>query len=866
MKLFAKFRYLLQSRRAVRDFDEEVEGHIAMLAERLTARGMPRADALSAARRQFGNRTSLAETHNDMQTFVWLENFWYDLHYGARLLRQNKAFAAVAVLTLALGIGANTAIFSLVDAAILRPLPYPDPARLAILWGNVMRARTERRGTTYPDFQDWRDQSRDFTGMAAFDDHSFALTGTDDPEAIQGEYVSASYFVLLGVRAQLGRMFTGEEDRIPQRDAVAVLGDRLWRRRFAGDPAILGRTVHLDGRLFTVVGIAPPGFRGLNDAAEVWAPFTMSASAEELGSRRTVGLRVLTRLRPGISFAQAQAEMDGIARRQEQANPADNQGRGVEVASLEQEITGDIRAPLTILMAAVGFVLLIACTNVANLLLARSETRQQEVAMRTALGASRSRLIRQLLAEGVILVALGCSAGVALAHFAIRGLLAASPLKFASFVHPAIDTPVALFTLAVGCLVALALGLAPAAQDSTAGVVARSAIGGRSSRFRDSLVIAEIAFSLLLLIAAGLMIRGLLHLSAIDPGYDPAHVALLQIHLPQARTSAAGAILRSVAALPGVESASVSSDAPLAGDSAIFYTAEGQTVMNAQNRPRAYFHFVSPDFFRTLRAPFRFGRPFSAGEIQDRANVAIVTENLVRRFWPGENPIGKRIKLGRADSSNPWLEIVGVVGEMKYRGLPQNPTADPDLFIVLNERSSEFAVMARTTTDAAAMLPSLRAAIRRVEPSSLISNADKLENLVGDEIAGARFTGWLLSIFAGMALFLAAIGIYGVISYSVSRRTREIGVRVALGSGRADVLRLVVGRGMGLVTAGLVAGTAAALLLTRIMQSLIHGVSSTDPLTFAAAAALLALVALIACLLPAIRASRIDPMAALRGQ
>jgi putative ABC transport system permease protein len=571
-------------------------------------------------------------------------------------------------------------------------------------------------------------------------------------------------------------------------------------------------------------------------------------------------------------MAQAQAEMDAIARRQEQDYPASNQARGVEVASLEREATGDIRTPLLVLLAAVGFVLLIASTNVVNLLLARSETRQHEVAMRTALGASRGRLVRQLLAESAILVACGCAAGLALAHYGIIALMAGSPLKFSSFVHPTIDAPVALFTVAVCCVVALVLGLAPAAlvgDGFDAAIkqgVGRATGGRRGARFRDALVVAEISLSLLLLIGAGLMIRSLRHVATIDPGYDPTHLVALQVGLPQPRPSAPGDILRSISALPSVESVSFATDTPLSGDMAVFYTAEGQPPMTAQTMPRAYFHRAAPDYFRTLRTPFKFGRDFSAQEIHGGAPVTIVTENMVRRFWPGQDPVGRRIKVGRMDSTNPWLTIVGVVEEMKYRGLPQNPTADPDLFVPFNERAPSFAVLVRTSLDPSSMLPAIRNAVQQSEPSILILNPHTLEDLVLQEMSGQRFAASLMAIFAGIALFLAAIGIYGVISYSVSRRTREIGLRVALGAGRSGVLRLVAGRGMALVAFGILFGTAAALALTRVMASLIHGVSSTDPLTFTAAAGLLMTVALIACILPASRAVRIDPAVALRDE
>jgi len=864
--VLSKLRYFLMSRRARQEFDEEVDAHIAMLTERFVARGMAREEALSAARQQFGNRTSLGETHNEMQTFVWFETLMQDLRYGVRVLARNKAFAAVAVLTLALGIGANTAIFSVVNAVILRPLPYSDPGRLAVLWGNVKRVRIERRGASYPDYLDWRDQSRSFTGMAAFNDHQFALTGIGTPERIAGEYVSQPYFSLLGIRAAVGRTFHPEEDLVPQRDAVAILSDGAWRRRFGADPSIVGRTMQLDDRAYTIIGVAPAGFQGLSDEAEVWVPFVMAGSAADLNQRGLRSPRVLARLKARVSVAQAQAEMDGISLRLAQTYPGTNEARGVEISPLDREISGEIQKPLLILLAAVGFVLLIASTNVANLLLARSEARQHEVAMRTALGASRGRVMRQLLAEGAILVAFGCAAGLALAHYGILALMAASPLRFPSFVHPTIDVSVGLFTTLVCSVVALALGLAPAVQLSTAGIAGRSTIGRRNSHFRDGLVVAEMAVSLLLLIGAGLMIRSLAHLAAIDPGYDPRHVVALRVSLPQLRPTAANDILQHIAALPSVESASLATDAPLGDPDALFYTAEGQPPMNAQTAPRAYYHRVSPDFFQTLHTPMLFGRAFTAQEVHDKANVAIVTENLVRRFWPGQDPIGKRIRLGARDSTRPWLAIVGVVREMKYRGLPQNPTADPDLFQVFDEGSHDFSVLVRTSTDPAGALQSIRTVLRQAEPAILLYNPGTLEELVGVETSQPRFTGWLMAIFAGIALLLATIGIYGVISYSVSRRTREIGLRVALGAGRVSVLRMVMGRGMALVGLGLLVGTAAALLLTRMMASLVYGVSSTDPLTFAAAAALLMTVAAIACLVPAARAVRIDPAIALRDE
>jgi macrolide transport system ATP-binding/permease protein len=887
-QIFSKLRYLFARHGPEQDFDDEINTHVTLLADRFFAQGMTKEKAWYAARRQFGSSMSLKEARNEMQTFVWLETLWQDLRHGVRVLGKNRGFAAVAVLTLALGIGANTAIFSVVNAAILRPLPYPDPGRLVTLWGNVKRVRVERRGASYPDYRDWRDQSRSFQAMAAFEDAQLALTGIATPERIPCEYVSQPYFSLLGIHAAAGRTFRPEEDLVPERDAVVVLSDGTWKRRFGGDPGIVGRTIQLDGRTYTIVGVAPPGFHGLTDEAEAWIPFLMAGSAADFNERGTRGFRVLARLKSGVSLAQTQAEMDAISNGLAQTYPATNEARGVEISPLEQETLGDVRKPLLVLLAAVGFVLLIASTNVANLLLARSEGRQHEVAMRAALGASRGRLLRQLLAESAVLVAFGCLAGLVLAHYGIRALMAASPLRFPSTVHPTIDAGVGLFTVLVCCAVGLALGLAPAAQLRTAGFdealkqgALRSTGGRRGHHFRDALVVAEISLSLLLLIGAGLMIRSLRHLAALNPGYDPSHVVNIRVSLPQLQPSngpdananpdmkvvvAASNILRRLSTLPSVESASIATDAPLTGGNAIFYAAEGQPAMNAQATPRAYFHRVSPDFFHTLHTRLLAGRRFTEDEIHGNANVAIVTENMVKRFWPGQDPIGKRIKVGGLDSSRPWLTIVGVVEELRYRGLPGNPTSDPDLFQVFNERSRDFSVLVRTSLEPSAMLAAIRTTLTQTVPSILIYNAGTLQALVGRETARPRFTGWLMAIFAGIALVLAMIGVYGVMSYSVSRRTREIGLRMALGAGRRDVLRMVAGRGVALVTLGMLLGTAAALVLTRTMATLIYGVSSTDPLTFATASAMLAAVAMVACLLPAFRATRIDPAIALRDE
>ena len=870
------------------DFDDEIDTHVEMLAARYRTRGMTDEEARIAARRQFGNKTSLKESRKDMRPGVWFETMFNDIRYAVRVLLKNKAFAAVAILTLALGIGANTAIFSIVDAAILRPLPYPDPARLVILWGNVKRVHVERRGASYPDFLDWRSRSRSYEAMAAFEDAELALTGIETPVRIPGEFVSDSYFSLLGVRAARGRTFRPEEDLVPQRDAVAVLSDRCWKNRFGADPGIIGRKVPMEGRVFTVIGVAPPDFQGLTDRAEIWVPFVMSGDKDDFAERANRGFEVLARLKPGVSSAQAQAEIDAISHDLERAYPKTNEARGVELSPLTTEILGDVRKPLLVLLAAVGFVLLIAGTNVVNLVLARSEGRQRELAMRMALGASRGRLLRQLMTESFVLVACGCAAALALAHYGVRALMAYTPLSFPSFVHPTLDLRVGIFTVVICCATAVILASAPvigarrtsfeAALKQSAG---RSSGGRRGQRFRDIMVIGEVAFSLLLLIGAGLMIRSLMRIAQLDPGYDPSHVVHLRVSLLDAQgaaqdvanapadrkmTATANDILRNVSAVPGVQSASIATDAPLVGGNAVFYTAEGQPPMNAQTAPRAYYHRVSSDFFRTLRTPFLAGRSFTEDEVRGFANVAIVTENMVKRFWPGQNPLGKRIRLGVLDSKRPWMEIVGVIGVLKYRGVPRNPDTDPDLFMVFNQRSTDFSVLVRTSLDPALMLNAVRKRLAETAPSVVTYQANTLDTLVGRQTASPRFMSWLMTIFAAIALGLALIGIYGVMSYTIARRTRDIGVRIALGAGRGEVVRSVLVQGMAMAAIGIALGITGALALTRMLGSLVYDVSAADPQTFVAAAGLLAAVAAVACLRPALRASRIDPVCALRSE
>jgi predicted permease len=634
---------LVRRRRLDRDLDDEIAFHLSMREAEYRASGASADAARYAARRRFGNVTHLKERTRDMWTFPSVESVRQDVRYALRALRRSPAFSSVAIVVLAIGIAGNTAMFSLVDAVRLRALPYAESDRLVILWGNVMRAKLERRGASYPDFVDWRSQATTFEGMAAGDETRMTLSGSGEATRILVETVSASYFSLLRVNAAAGRTFAGDEDVVPQKVAVVVLSDGFWRRQLGADPQVIGRALVLDARPYTVIGVMPSGFRGVGDRADVWIPFVMSNTAEGLAQRGSRGFQVLARLKPGISRAQAQAEVDAISRRLEQAYPETNEKRGVEVSPLDEELLGEVRPALRALMIAVAFVLLIACANVANLLLARSEARQREIAVRMAIGAGWSRLLRQLVTESCVLTGIAALLGLALAAAALRALLQASPVTFPSFVNPHVDLRVALFTAGVSVASGILLGLAPAMHGRVSRLSdalkesARGSDGTRARNVRSALVVAEVSLAVLLLIGAGLMIRTVQHLVAIDPGFNPDRVLTARVSIPRQATSAASdapaplvvaarTLLDRIRALPGVTGASLASDPPLSGlDSAVFYSAEGQQATDARTMPRAYVHRVMPDFFATIGIPLRRGRTFLDSELTPASRVVVAS-------------------------------------------------------------------------------------------------------------------------------------------------------------------------------------------------------------------------------------------------
>jgi putative ABC transport system permease protein len=803
-------------------------------------------------------------------------DLWQDLRYGVRTLLKNPGFTAVAVIALALGIGANSAIFSVVNAVLLQPLPYRDPDRLVMVWEDNTKGGYPRNTPAAANFLDWREQSRVFEGMAAIANQSFALTGAGEPERIDGRRVSASLFPLLGVEPLLGRAFLPEEDQ-PGAGRAVILSHGLWQRRFGSDPNITGKALTLNGESHTVVGVMPAHFQFPAREDELWVPIAFTN--EQAANRGTHYLQVVARLKPGVTVEQTQAEMSAIAARLQEQYPSQNTGVGAAVVPLHEQLVGDIRPALLILLGAVGFVLLVACANVANLLLARAAARQKEIAVRVALGASRMRLIRQFLTESVLLAAVGGVAGLLLSLWGVNLLKAFIPENISQVGAISIDAQVLGFTLLVSLLTGLIFGLAPATQASNFNLNETlkeggrdSSAGSRGNRIRAVLVVAEVAVSLVLLIGAGLLINSFLRLRSVDPGFRADNLLTMRIVLPelkypdQARRAAFYAeALRRIEALPGVESAAVTNWIPLVrqGDSNSF-TVEGQPDPGPGRSPSVATRVVSPRYFDTMGIQLLRGRQFGEQDRADSPPVVIVSEAMARRSWPGEDPVGKRMKMGGYNSDAPWMEVVALVKDVRQFEL----TAEPKPQIYLHYEQPAFFrpsnLVVRTEADPLGLAATVRKTVWEIDKDQPVSNISTMEDVLSESISRQRFSMLLLGIFAGVALVLAAVGIYGVMSYSVAQRTHEIGIRMALGAQAADVLKLTVGQGLRLVLVGVAVGLAAAFALTRLMASLLYGVSATDPATLVTISLVLISVALLASYVPARRATKVDPLTALR--
>jgi putative ABC transport system permease protein len=826
-----------------------------------------------------------------------------DLRYGIRMLRQRPGFTFAAVIALALGIGANTAIFSVVNAVLLRPLPFADPDRLMVVWQTAQQGEYSQLSLAYPNYDELRKQCQVCEGVGAWNSYNytrFALTGGAQPEQAQYAVVSASLFSVLGVKPALGRAFLPEEDQLGAA-RVAIISHDLWQRRWAGDPRLIGQTATLDGQNYTVVGVMPPGFAfpKFPSDAQLWVPLSGDPFPGRRFSPGTRYLNVMARLKAGATLAQAEAEMDTIARRMERQDPQFNRGLSLRPTLLRLQLTGHLRLTLFTLLGAVGFVLLIACANVANLLLARAASRRQEIAVRLAIGASRWRLARQLLTESLLLALLGGAAGLLLAAWGVEAL-SIIPYNAPSYFVPYNVTPdqitldgrVLGFTFSLSILAGVIFGLAPAFQSSRPDVNAAlkgdGASGGaksRGRRTRESLVVAEVALSLTLLVGAGLMIKSFAHLQEVDPGFEPESVLTADLSLPRAKypngqkvADFHDRLLARLAAAPGVVAAGLGSSLPLGGtngDTAFFI--DGRPPLDPRDRPHTHPRTISPDYFRAMGIRMVEGRAFTEQDQGQAPRVAVINETMARRFWPGQSALGKRVALDleamrffpdrppQLDLAAGMREIVGVVRDVRHEGLETEPK--PEMYVPDRQRPElEMNLVIRAAAGPASLTSVVREAVAAIDPDQPVADIRPMSRMLADSVAKPRFNYLLLTVFATTALILTVTGVYGVMSYAVAARTREMGIRLAMGARSRDVVKLVVGQGMKPVTAGVALGLAGAYALTRVMATLLFNVSATDPTIFIGMATILAIVAMLACYLPARKATKVDPVIALRSE
>jgi putative ABC transport system permease protein len=799
-----------------------------------------------------------------------LTTFLQDLRYGARALVRAPGFAFVAIATIALGIGANTAIFSVVNGLLLRPLPYPRAQELVMVWQD-MRARSGpvKEWATPGNFADWKNSGL-FAGVTAIQGWQPSLTGSGEAESIPGEQVTHEYFDVLGARPAAGRTFRPEDD-LPNSPRVVVIGHALWQRRFGADPAAIGRSIVLGGEPHEIVGVMPPTFRPvIRTTAEAWRPRRLNLANP---SRGAVVLRVVARLKTGSTLDRTAASAAALAAQLSAAHPDSNTGAGIGLTTLHEEVVGNVERGLWVLLGAVAFVLLIACANVANLLLARASARAREVAVRVALGAGRGRLVRQLLTESLLLAALGGIAGVVLGGWGIDALLAIAPRGTPRTEAIRLDGPVLWFALALTAATGILFGLVPALH-ATADAAPGLKAGGRGTqgsghRTRRALIAMEIATALVLLVGSGLLIRTLARLQSFDLGFDPARVLVGQVNPPRVRYSTPeqlvalyDRLLERASAIPGVETAALSSILPLGGDSDMTIYVEGKPLPRTDAESTAvWYRLVSREYFAAMRIPITSGRNF---EPREAAPAIVVSDVSAARFWPGENPIGKRVRFDGGGNA-PWFTVVGVAREVRMRGARSESRSEVYLpYWQFPEPGMNLALKSIARPELLA--GSLRQAVREIDPELPVSGVDTMQAIVTTSIDEPRFVALLVSIFAGLALGLAALGIYGLIAFVVAQRSAEIGVRIALGASRRDIFALVVGDGAKLTAAGVAVGVAAAAGLASSLESMLFGVPPLDALTFAATTAALVAAALLACLIPARRAARVDPMVALRSE
>lgn len=872
-----RLRSLLRRGRVEQELDEELRYHLERQIEENLGKGMTAREARLAALRAMGGIEQQKERCRDMRRVNFIEDLMRDLRYGLRVLAKSPVFTIVAVVSLALGIGANTAIFSVVNGLLLRPLPYPDSQRIVAVWHTPPQESfpgLSRFSVSPANYLDWKSQSDVFEQMAAYGYTGFNLSTGNEPVSVTGVAVSSEFFSALRTNPSQGRTFFPEEEQ-PGRDHVVVLSHDLWQRAFGANPNLIGQTLALNSQSYLVVGIMPAGFEFPREA-ELWVP--LAWDDQERQTRSIHDYLVIARLKQNASLAQAQAEMSAISSRLEQQYPEADKGWGAVVIPLQEDLVGDIRPALLVLFGAVGFVLLIACANVANLMLARGANRQKEIAIRIALGAARARIVRQLLSESLLLAVAGGLLGLLLAGLGSGLLVRLSADSLPNLGEIGMDRWALGFTLLVSFAAGIAAGIAPAFQFSKADTsetlkqgTGRSGGSAVKQRTRQALVISEVALSLVLLIGAGLMIRSFWKLQHVDPGCNISNTLTMSIGLspkysaPQQQAAFFDRALEQISTVPGVVSVGATTTLPLAGGGSTQpFTVEGRPASAVAEQPMALMRYINSDYFRTIGIPLRQGRFFTEQDREVGVPVIIISEAMARQFWPGESPIGRRLTPSFHKEQGP-REIVGVVGDVKAQGL--DAEASPMMYVPYKQAPRPYmTLVARTDSEPQTFIQAISKTIYGVDKEQAITNVRTMEQVLADSMAGRRFNMMLLMIFAALALILAAVGVYGVMNYSVALRRRELGIRIALGAQSIDVLRLVLGQGLTLTLTGLGAGLAAAYGLTRLMASLLYGVTATDFLTFVSVSGVLVAVGLLASYLPARRAMKVDPMIALREE
>ena len=903
MSLFSRLKGLLQIHRLERDLDEELRSHIEMRAADNVAAGMSAQEARYDAQRRFGNSTLMKEDTRSMDIVGWLETTGQNLRYAARMLLRSPGFTVVAILTLALGIGANIAIFTVVRAVLLQPLQFPHPEQLVRVYDDILSSNTHDVGMSVPELWDLRDHSAVFQDITALVSADANLTGGDRPQRIELLGTNANYFTMLGAHTQLGHVYT-PADALPGFSDPVVISDGFWHRTFGADPNVLGKKIRVDSDLYTIAGVMPPDFhhpgRTLAADVDLWATTGFAAPPFPAPPRRAVRLLpgAMGRLNAGLTVPQAQAQLDNFVAQLTRQFPDEYPPAArwsLRLVPIHQDLVGNVRTELLVLFAAVAFVLLIACVNLANLLLARSAARQREIAIRLAVGAGRARLIAQLLTESILLAAISGAAALLSVLWLKSSLLRLAPADLPRLNEVSLTPGVLLFAFLISVATGVIFGLAPALQTARGSQISALREGTRGAgaskfqlKFSRFLVASEIALSLVLLIGAGLLLRSFWHLVEVRPGFEPHHLTTAKIwlavpndpnednyHAPEKRAAFHLEILRRISAFPGVEQAALGGGTSLPMDSSHFQLpfAIENHPLDSERTPVAEIASVSPSYFSVLKTPLLSGRFFSDADDTKGQQVVVIDETLAHRYWPDSDSgaIGQRLQLGgvprtrAAGAPNPWLTIVGVVGDIKSDGF--DAASAPHIYRPIYQAPSyDGVVYLRTSADPGTLGEAVRAEVQHVDPTIPVFNVRTMDSILSAFLAERRFALELLGIFAGVALLLAAVGIYGVMAYTFSRRTNEIGIRMAMGAQRSDILKVALTEGTVTIAFGVAAGLVGSLVLTRFLQSMLFSVKPTDAATFATIASLLAGVTLLACLVPAHRATRVDPLIALRHE